>query len=211
MEFSFGIITDGNSVNRVNDIVNSIVSQNIPNFDIVVIGGTPLPEQPCLKHVPFDETVKEKWVTKKKNLITQHTKYENIVYMHDYVGLDANWYNGFLKFGNNWDICMTIVKDILGRRFYDWISWDHPDLPCYSPLDYDDSFSGKYTFIPGGYWTAKRYVMEKCPLNEELSWGQSEDIDWTYKVRHYKYVMNKNSSVTHLKEHRGFSTLHAIY
>ena len=33
--------------------------------------------------------------SKKKNIITQNAKYENIVYMHDYIVLDNNWYKGY--------------------------------------------------------------------------------------------------------------------
>ena len=47
--------------------------------------------------------------------------YENIVYMHDYIVLDDNWYNGFLNYGNNFDIIVNKIINSDGSRFRDWI------------------------------------------------------------------------------------------
>jgi acyl-coenzyme A synthetase/AMP-(fatty) acid ligase len=44
-------------------------------------------------HIPFDETQKPMWITKKKNLITQNSKYENLVFLHDYIILNNGWYD----------------------------------------------------------------------------------------------------------------------
>ena len=43
----------------------------------------------------------------------------------------------FLKFGNDWDICMTKIKNIFGERFRDWVTWDHPKYGRRFLLDYD--------------------------------------------------------------------------
>ena len=31
--------------------------------------------------------------------------------MHDYYILEDNWYSGFLKFGNDWDISMNVIEN----------------------------------------------------------------------------------------------------
>jgi hypothetical protein len=38
MDFTFGIITSINSCNYINDIIISIENQNIPNYEIIIIG-----------------------------------------------------------------------------------------------------------------------------------------------------------------------------
>ena len=58
-------------------------------------------------------------------------------------------------------------------------------------------------YISGGYWIAKKSVMEEEPLNEDVVWGQAEDVEWSDRVREkYKYVMNTCSAVelTHFKD-----------
>jgi len=159
--------------------------------------------------------IKPGWITRKKNLITKNAKYENIVFLHDYIALEDDWYKGFIKFGNDWDICMTKIKDIFGNRFRDWVTWDHPKYGRRAYLDYDDK-TYKYNYISGSYWVAKKYVMEAEPLDESflalgvevLSGGKvkeksdrvGEDVEWSLRIRKkYKYVMNKFSTVRHLK------------
>ena len=44
-----------------------------------------------------------------ENLITSMSKFENIVYLHDYVYLDKSWYEGFLKYGNNFEVVVNRI------------------------------------------------------------------------------------------------------
>jgi hypothetical protein len=115
MNFTFGIITE---LGVWEGVIESIVSQNIPNYEIIVVGGESFSSN--VKHIPFNETYKKDWITKKKNIITSEATYYNIVYMHDYYCLCEGWYDGFLKFGDSWDIAMNIVLNKDGSRFRDW-------------------------------------------------------------------------------------------
>ena len=125
-------------------IVESIRKQNIPEYEIIIIGGPKvttgrhtfsLHNRPDIVHIPFDEEsgivgkgkqwcdeqmIKQGgWITKKKNIITQEAKYDNIVYFHDYHAFMPGWYEGYLKFGDEWDVCMNVIQDIWGNRFRD--------------------------------------------------------------------------------------------
>ena len=82
MNFTFGIITE---LGVWDGVIESIVSQNIPNYEIIVVGGKSPSSN--VKHIPFDETYKKDWITRKKNIITSEARYTNIVYMHDYYSL----------------------------------------------------------------------------------------------------------------------------
>ena len=104
--------------------------------------GGSLHNRQDIVHIPFDEDsglagneqwCKENqikrggWITKKKNLITDQAKYENVVYIHDYHAVMPGWFANFVVFGDEWDVCMNRVEDIWGNRFRDWLSWDHPN------------------------------------------------------------------------------------
>lgn len=219
MDFTFGIITTGNINSKV---LSSIYKQQIPNFEVIVVGGSPITGYSNLTHIPFNENIKKGWITKKKNIITKKAKYNNIVYMHDYICLDSNWYNGFKKFGDDWDVCMNIITNLDNSRFRDWLVFDDPDI-CWPGGGYPQTSGNNghtmvlpsysynkfnYMTISGTYWVSKKYVMEDIPLNEELVWAQSEDLEWSKKVlAKYNYKMNLNSKVKTLKDKK----LSAIY
>jgi hypothetical protein len=49
----------------------------------------------------------------------------------------------------------------------------------------------------------KKQVMLDNPFNEELSWGDADDVDWSLRTRHkYRYVCNGSAVVKHNKKHR---------
>ena len=140
------------------------------------------------------------WITKKKNLITENAKYENVVYMHDYHMFKPDWYNGFLKFGSDWDVCMNKVENFWGGRGRDWISWDSPNHERRSLVDYDNTSFIKHSYISGSYWVAKKKFMEENPLDEQYLWGQGEDLEWSFRIRDkFNYKMNKFSTVKHIR------------
>jgi hypothetical protein len=216
MDFSFGIIT----TNRVSDeILSSIRNQKIENYEIVIVGGLNYYDDENIIHVPFDERIKNSWITKKKNLITENSKYENIVFLHDYIKLDDNWYKGMLEFGNDFKICMNRILNTDQSRYRDWTLWPgNKDLEnkfnltekiiLNQELIFDNGFLvpyeinnlSKFMYISGAFFIVKKNIMIEYPLNEELSWGEGEDALWSLLVRKkYDFSMNEKSIVHLLK------------
>ena len=215
MKFTFGVITGG-EVN--NNVIESIINQNIPEYEIIVVGGSKdwyydkvvnyLVNKIPINGIFFNEEAsKPRWIKKKKNLITRNAKYDNIVYMHDYVCLENGWYEGYKKFGDDWDISMNIINNSDGSRYRDWCIWDDPEINYRNngehsvilpPYNYGVT---EHMYISGAYWVAKKYVMEKEPLNEDLLWAQGEDVEWSKRViPKYNYKMNEYSKVKLLKD-----------
>jgi len=207
MNITFGIITAGNNDHMLSESINSIHALNIPKYEIIVVGGTQH-IGPNVTNIPFDESVKHAWVTKKKNLITEHASFDNIVYAHDFIYFDNNWYNGFLSHGDDFNVCMNVILNADGSRFRDWTLWTdngnhadavtNPELKCLLP--YNVINLSKFMYISGSYWVAKKKIMEEYPLNEELSWAEGEDVEWSKLVREkHEFSMNPNSTVRLLK------------
>lgn len=213
---TFGIITNAQHHSateqnyRLNLILDSIENQSIPKCEIIIVGDYNTPRANC---IPFDDTIKKGWITKKKNIITQNATHDIIVYLHDYIVFDKNWYDNFVKFGTDWDLCMHRIINKDGTRFRDWCVfqydgnvgkngiWTHTTpkhKPCtispyLPPYEYDKT---QNLYISGSYWVAKKYVMEQEPLDEDFVWGQPEDIEWSMRViPKYKYVMNTQCKV----------------
>ena len=202
MNFTFGIITGGG--NRVPVVVKAI-KDRVPDPEIIVVGGG---DTGGVIHIPFNEDVRHMWITRKKNLITETATHDNIVYMHDYVVLCDGWYEGFLKFGDDWDICMNVITNLDGKRYRDWVTWGDPGVEGLKLVDYHTFKKPHQLYISGAYWVAKKYVMEDEPLDDRLGWGQGEDVEWSKRVRSkYRYVMNPHSEVSLLKQKEVIATL----
>lgn len=196
MNFTFGIITGGSP--NVHKVIDSIERLQIPEYEIIVVGGSD-PVRENTIHVPFDETKKPMWITKKKNIITEKATYDNIVYTHDYIVFDADWYKGYLKAGDDFEICMNRIVCVDGTRFRDWILLKPPTQYC-NKLPYTVTDLTKHMYISGSYWVAKKHIMQKYPLDERLSWGQGEDVEWSKIVREKcTFSINAHSTVRLLK------------
>ena len=218
--FTFGIITyaDGGVSDLLKASVESIRSLRIPEYEIVIVGKqSVLDKHPDFQHndvrlIDFDESKRDKWITRKKNLVTDSARLENVVYQHDYIVYDKNWYEGFKQHGNNFDICLNkvtnpkanrendrpedFVKTASGgeeNRFRDltldmWLVGSKlralgiDKRACVIPYDTYTSRLSRYMYINGTYWVAKRSFMKKCRLNESLSWGQGEDVEFSRRA-----------------------------
>ena len=207
MEFTFGIITSGTNDHYLNQIVQSIYSQNIPKYEIIIVGKTSISGN-HIRIIDFDESIKSGWITKKKNIIIQEAKYENVVLMHDYIKLNDDWYSGFIKYGNDFEICITKIYTINNRRFRDYTFWP-AELPapfCDSallPYDYKPNIHiNKLLYISGSYFIIKKHIAIRYPLNENLCWGMGEDVELCQRLTDNGILIqcNSNSSVQILKE-----------
>jgi hypothetical protein len=209
MKFTFGIVTSGGSTAHLEAVLASIEAENIPDdcYEVIVVGGNQDHDSPLLKLVAFDESQKKAWITRKKNIITERAKFENVVYFHDYIQLTPGWYDGFKTFGNDFDLCMNPILNADGSRFRDWTLWPDDLSHILGPwngrylLPYTETGLSKYMYFSGAYWIAKKSVMEKYPLDESLSWGESEDVKWSKQVREvYDFKLNTNSQVRLAKQ-----------
>jgi hypothetical protein len=219
MDFTFGIITNGENDHNINIMIDSVYKNNIPNFEIIIVGNTTIKPSDKITVFYFKENVKPAWITKKKNIIAKNAKYENIVLLHDYIKLDDNWYEGFLKFGNNFDWCVNKIINIDGSRFRDYTLFsnkvDFLNIN-YSPADIDNYFNencllpynfvnsiktNKYMYISGSYYVIKRDIALKHQLNENLCWGQGEDVELSKRLHANGIIIqcNQFSSVKLLK------------
>lgn len=213
MEITFGIITNGKD-EYITKIIESILNQNIKYFEIIIIGHTNIKNE-NIKIIDFDENIKYSWITKKKNLITNNAKYDTIVYMHDYIIFDQNFYQE-LQSTENFDVLIPRILNLDGNRFRDWtlfplfvngnygvkkINYD-TNLGCYLPYNFEtNDILNNYIYFSGSFFIAKKHIMQEFPLDESLTWGQGEDVIWSNKIsKKYKFKCNPKLIVKLLKQ-----------
>ena len=224
MNVSFVVITGGEDWDRVARVIRSSV-RAVPekNREILLIGTDDLgyfnhlypKEYEAIRWIPFDESVKPGWITRKKNIGTQEASHDIVVYMHDYIELLPYWYSGLLEFGNDWDLCMNRILNIDNTRYRDWCvffrstrgaRWTQKEPYQETPVTYNGSpYLLDYShpgadFISGAYFLGKKQFMIKYPFDESLCWGNAEDCEHSARaIPNGRYVMNANSSVKLLK------------
>lgn len=187
MNITFGIITSGQNDNILSTVIDSIVSQRIPHYEIIIVGNTTVAHE-SIKRMDFDESIRPNWITRKKNIICHAASYDVIVLLHDYVRLCDGWYAGFLRFGTEFDVCVTAIQSVDGRRFRDstLFHYDlgHPYekrtlLPYHYPLT---SKMNRLLYISGTYYVVKKQLALDHPLDERLCWGHGEDAEWSKRL-----------------------------
>lgn len=229
MKFTFGIITNNGNLKPVIESIQKQIPQE--NYEIIIVGNCNIESAGNIKVIPFDESVRNIWITKKKNLITENASFDNIVFLHDYIILGDDWYSGYEKFGNNWAVCINPIINLDNTRFRDLTIFPfYSELPygndahlahysktdlytlvpgmdkfeCLIPYDLSEENLEKikkWQYISGAYWIAKREVMIKHTLNEDLVWCQGEDLDWSERIKKdYNISFNVHSKVHFLKQ-----------
>ena len=123
MDFTFGIITGSNQEIYINKFIDSIENEKIPNYQIIIVGEANI-KRNNTEVIKFDESIRPNWITRKKNIITENAKYDNIVFTHDYLILEPGWYKGYLKYieeFGDFDVIINKIINVDNTRYRDWI------------------------------------------------------------------------------------------
>lgn len=180
MDFTFGIITDGSNDRYIRTIVKQIQDEKIPNYEIIIVGKTEVCG-PDIINITFDGSESSN-LPKKKNMICHLAKYDIIVLLHDYVGFERGWYNGYLKYGAEFDLCINPIQNYDGYRFRDFLLFyatGEPPLKNRYLLPYGylpNSSVNKFIYISGAYYVIKKKLALQIPLDERLLHNMGEDV-----------------------------------
>ena len=202
-EISFCIATAKNHTSLIQRCINNIKSLNIPIYEIIYCGGedTLIEQTDNIKHIPFDESIKPRWITRKKNLAIQAAKYDVCILMHDYILLDLNWYKAFEEFGTHWDICHHQSLAMSGERMDGWRIHEYPGLPLNCMVPYDVVGLEQFMALQGNYNCIKRWRYLKDPYDEEYSGWVADEMHWAKRIVPNSYVRcNPNCIIRYGKD-----------
>lgn len=200
-KWTFGMITKGDRNEWIEEIIQAIHKQKIPNYEIIVCGTYFDRKEKNFTYIPFKERDDRGWITKKKNLIVKAAKYENLCIFHDRIVLGDDWFSGMKKYGNCFELlCNKQTLRGTTLRTGDWITYGRSTLNMpYSiaKLNYTDW--DEYIYVGGMLTILKRHIARDCPWNETLYWGE-EDVELTFRQRDCGYLarFNPYSNVTAL-------------
>jgi hypothetical protein len=197
MNLTFTICTGGTVDPWIEQMIYSIEKQNILNYEILILGETKITGKNT-QVIDFDYQGRDRWVARKKNVLTQHAKYDNIVYLHDYMVLFDEWYAGLehylSKYGDNFQLLTNKIITLEGYRHSDWCIFP-PDLLQARPdfkdtpaqwdvgLEYNVRGLNAIMHLAGNYWIGKKRFMLDNPYDETLDWWDGEDVEFVRRVR----------------------------
>lgn len=202
-KWSFGIITNGQKNDQVSKLIDSIIIQNIPNYEILICGDFKYHDDNKYPIVSIDDVLLKDDIrapiTIKKNRIINKSKYENLMVLHDRYLLPEKWYENMEKYGNHFDILTMPNIGPNGGRVNDW--GEHLGKPSqiytevFHLLSYRNWSDGWYS--QGGMLVIKKSVYEKNRLDERLFWDELEDIQFSQiaNLNGLFYYIDINNSV----------------
>lgn len=242
MEFTFGICTEkSKNINYIKEIIESIENQSVSipenKYEILIVGIDSEGAKKVKGHKNLSFYYQRKFwgkaraymFTEKKRLICEESRFENVVIMHDYVKLDYTWYDGFCKYGNDWEVVGNRLLNRDGKRFIDWCITNYErfnkflwkkklagvtpiNIPGYKTrepiwhyyLPYDLKAGrelNKYIYYSGNYMVGKKSLFKKYPIIPKGDWGCGEDVIWANEIsEEVNFNFNKYSSVHFLKQ-----------
>jgi hypothetical protein len=207
---SFAIVTDGKSEHHLHNTVKSILDLELESFEIIIVGQSEFPN-PFVKCVAFDDSVRDGWITRKKNLAVIASKGDIVVILHDYMKVNQDWtrssVEAFSK--STWDVAMCRITNLDGTRFRDWLLWSANSVGIRWWFNYTQANLVPYAvknltrfmYVSGSVMIARKEFMLKNPLDENLAWGEAEDVEWSLRVRKFwNYKMFPEMSISSQKQ-----------
>lgn len=192
-KWSFGIVTNGERDDWLELIIKSIRDLKIPHYEIIVCGKYRDRKEKNFTYINFNERSDKGWITKKKNLIAERARYENLCVIHDRLVFDKNWYEGMKKYGNAFELlgCVQIEKTT-GVQAGDWLTQGGPRLldyrnarMLYTDWDY-------YTYLSGQLMIIKRSIWKRVLWNETRYWFGGDDVDTSFRARDLGFIIRFN-------------------
>jgi hypothetical protein len=207
---SFAIVTNGNSDPNLENTVKSIMDLDLESFEIIIVGRSEFPE-PSVKCIAFDESVRDGWITKKKNLAVTRSQGDIVVILHDYMKLNQDWTRSNVEAFTNstWDVAMCRITNPDGTRWVDWTLWTQNNFgirwwfnrTLANLVPYTTENLTRFMYVGGAVMIVRREFMLDNPLDENLAWGESEDVEWSLRVRKFwNYKMFPDLSITSQKQ-----------
>jgi hypothetical protein len=184
--WSFGIITNGKKNKQVCEIVESIKAQSIPEYEILICGPCPDEKYVHEKTIKIIEDITVSGelrapITKKKNAIFNDAKFNNICIVHDRYWFPEDWFENVKKYGNYFDLLTMPNLSKKNCRVFDW--GVHTGLPSEivgeikRVMRYKDWSNDWYA--QGGLIIAKKHFFKTEFLDENLFWGELEDVQFS--------------------------------
>jgi hypothetical protein len=179
--WTLAVVTQGTRVENVARFCASVRAQDPDRRHEILVHGPAHPsyDEHGVRYLdtPVDD---ERGLTlgKKKNTIARAAAHDHVMVVHDRYVLDPGFFDGFERFGYDFDVCTV-------RQSYD----DGTPYPAYcalngtgllwSPTVHCENYNVLHQnqYVNGGLMIFKTHVLRELPFNDLLYWNQAEDVE----------------------------------
>jgi hypothetical protein len=114
----------------------------------------------------------------KKNTIAQAARHPNLTIAHDRYVLDTGFFEGFNRFGYDFDLCAVHQTYEDGEHYPAYCALNGPPL-AWSPPVHCENYNVLHqnTYVNGGLMVFKTHTLRELQFNDLLYWNQAEDVE----------------------------------
>lgn len=179
---SFIVISGGKRPTAIARLFNSVKTQAIPAYEIIVVGERADPPPPNCVYIERRELARTAAICAMRNIGLDAAKGDPAILLDDDVELSPTWYRdmrGHLESG--FDVAGHRVTLPGGKRWYDWNIASRAD-PLTPTMMADYAYSGPDIYISGCLMIISRHVFENVRFNENLLNHQRDDVEFCHRV-----------------------------
>lgn len=194
LSISFCIITNGKRSDLVKLVIKSIHAQNIPHYEIIVVGR--YHTEPEIVYLPAEAVADAGKLGLMRNIAVSKTKYNNITMLDDDIILSPDWYKAFKEYGNAFDILTSQIRLPDGGRYWDHVTYGGPR----GHIILDEFENDDYIYMTGGGgWVMKKHVASSVAWDEKRAFYEGEDLDFARRclAKGFKIAHNRTMLVYH--------------
>ncbi|MBI5638118.1 MAG: glycosyltransferase [Nitrospinae bacterium] len=198
---SFCVITGGHRPDMMEALIQSVIAQKIPAYEILVCGK--YKNDPRVNYVETKEWAETAAVCKMRNFNAARARYDTVIILDDDVTFAPDWWKN-MKRHADFDLAGCRGLDPLGNRWWDYQKIERGN-PLASPelLDYGAEHPGSY--ISGYFMMMRREVWEAVKFDETRRNYQHDDIDFCHRAKDAGFTLKvfPDAVVTHHVDPRG--------
>lgn len=191
--WTFGILTSGSS-EAGGRMAADILALDLPDVEVIFCGPWPAgaPRDPRVGAIDLDRPEPRGWITRKKNLIVDAARHENVCLLHDRFRVTADWADALRSYGACFSVLtfpqvFAVDKDRrFTQRYADYqVLFRTRDVqaalearvfngPDVLYAAYDDFY--ETAFVCGGLYVAKKSIWQRVKQDEGLFHCEWEDV-----------------------------------
>ncbi|MBM3836640.1 MAG: glycosyltransferase [Verrucomicrobia bacterium] len=176
--FSFCIITNGKRPAKLREEIQSIRALKIPQCEILVGGDVPAGFDDVIA-VPMAEVAHAGRLGEMRNQLCRRAQYDRLVVADDDMIFHADFYEGLLNFGENYDVLCVRLLNTDGTRFWDWAkAGSAAEQRLLEYTEYDSR-----VYVTGGLCIMKAAVSDLVQWDGQRGFYQLEDVDFSERLK----------------------------
>jgi hypothetical protein len=179
--WTMAVVTQGTRVENVARFCKSVRDQDPERQHEILVHGSSHPSYDAYG-VRYVETRSDcpdaVTLGRKKNTIARAARHSNLVIAHDRYVIDQGFFDGFTRFGYDFDFCAVHQTYEDGEPYPAYCALNATGL-LWAPTVHCENYNVLHAnqYVNGGLMVFKTHALRERPFNDLLYWNQAEDVE----------------------------------